>query len=226
MLNARQAATLAELYPELAADSGFLDQLAANASAATLKAGQAICSPGDQCERLALVTAGSARVYKLAASGREITLYRIEPGECCILTASCLLSRRSFPADATVERDLEAILIPAPRVIEWTRTHEVWRDFLWGLLAARLADVIGLVEEVAFRRMDMRLADYLGNHVEQHDTTLHTTHGQIAADLGTSREVVSRLLKDLEQKGLVVLSRGRIDVSDTAGLRDFQQQCD
>ena len=220
MLNPRQRATFADLFPQIAADNAFADQLAASATAVSLTAGQTICDQGGSCSQLALVTAGSARIYKLAESGREITLYRVEPGECCILTASCMLSERTFPANAAVETDLEAFVIPAYRVIAWMTGSDVWRHFLWSLLASRLGDVIGLVEEVAFRRMDERLADYLAAYAEQHGTSLHATHSQIAADLGTSREVVSRMLKDLEQRGLLRLSRGRVDILSPLRLRD------
>ncbi|MCB1922851.1 MAG: Crp/Fnr family transcriptional regulator [Gammaproteobacteria bacterium] len=226
MLTPQQMSTLSPLYRDIVADTKLAEELAGSAMPAVLQAGRTICHQGDNCSQLALLTAGSARIFKLAESGREITLYRVEPGECCILTASCMLSSRAFPAHATVEADIHAIVIPAARVITWMETSPVWRQFLWGLLAARLADVIGLVEEVAFRRMDDRLADYLASHAEQRDRILNTTHGQIAADLGTSREVVSRMLKDLEQRGLLALSRGRIEILDAATLRTGIGLCD
>ena len=220
MLDPQQSTTFARLFPGIATDPAFVNEFSASATAVSLAAGQTICNQGGSCSQLALVTAGSARVYKLAESGREITLYRVEPGECCILTASCMLSERAFPANAEVETDLKAVTVPANCVMAWMTGSEVWRQFLWSLLASRLGDVIGLVEEVAFRRMDERLADYLAAHAEQHGTILHATHSQIAADLGTSREVVSRILKDLEQRGLLCLSRGRIDILSPLRLRD------
>ena len=226
MLNAQQRATFAELFPPIAVDAAFVEELAAGAVAVTLPAGQTICHQGDSCAQLALVTAGSARVFKLAESGREITLYRVEPGECCILTASCMLSERAFPANATVETDLEAIVIPANRVVAWMTGSQVWRHFLWSLLATRLGDVIGLIEEVAFHRMDQRLADYLHTYADQRGATLNATHSQIAADLGTSREVVSRMLKDLEQRGLLKLGRGRVEILSPEQLREAARLCD
>ena len=226
MLDAQQAAGLAGLYPAVAADGRLVEQLAASGNAVALPAGRRICNEGDSCTHLALLLSGCARIFKLAESGREITLYRVDPGECCILTASCMLSGRAFPAHATVESDIGAVLVPASRVTAWLMQSDAWRNFLWGLLAMRLADVIGLVEEVAFRRMDDRLADYLASHAEQRRAVLNTTHSQIAADLGTSREVVSRMLKDLEQRGLVELGRGRVEVIDATGLRSGVPLCD
>lgn len=222
MLTPAQQAAFAAAFPGLRADSALADSMRSYAVAAHLPAGRAICQPGDSCSHLALLTEGSARVYSLAESGREITLYRVEPGECCILTASCILSDRPFPAMADSDTPLDAVLVPAGQVVAWMSVSEAWRQFLWSLLAGRLGAVIGLVEEVAFRRMDSRLAEYLANQAGR-DGVLAVTHGQIAAELGTSREVVSRLLKDLEQRGLVRLGRGRVEIVDAAGLGTMQQ---
>lgn len=214
MLNARQLASLAPAFPAIWADPGLRDAIASGGVAASLARDASICHEGDSCSHLALVTEGGARVFKLAESGREITLYRVEAGECCILTASCMLSGRPFPANASVESDLQAILVPRQRVIDWMQPHAAWRHFLWNLLAERLGDVISLVEEVSFRRMDERLADYLLAHVIDCREPLQATHQRIAADLGTSREVVSRILKDFQLRGLLELGRGRILVLD------------
>ena len=210
-----------EAFPQLAADAALMTELSA-LSAVQLPRGHNICFEGDHCSHLALVLSGSARVFKLAESGREITLYRVEPGECCILTASCMLSGRLFPANATVETDLAAIVVPEARVLRWVGDSPVWARFLWNLLAERLGDVIGLVEEVAFRRMDERLGEYLATLAADKGPIVQATHNAIAADLGTSREVVSRLLKDFEQRGLLRLSRGRLEIDDPQALRDVQ----
>ena len=226
MLDERQIAALGRHFPILGGDGGLVRQIAAKTFSASLEPGHNICHQGDSCSQLALVTAGSARVFKLAESGREITLYRVEPGECCILTASCMLSGRVFPANATVEQALDAVLIPQPRVLEWMTVSETWRHYLWGLLAERLGDVISLVEEIAFRRMDERLGGYLASHARDRGSVLLATHQQIAADLGTSREVVSRMLKDFESRGLLKLSRGRIELGDAEALGMINRQCD
>jgi CRP/FNR family transcriptional regulator len=218
MLSERQMLRLGEVFNPLRQDPGLRQALHAAARAAELPAGQHICAEQDLCHHLALVLSGTARVYKLAESGREITLYRVGAGECCILTASCILSRRPFPAFAVSETPLEALLVPAPQVVQWMTEQQAWRDYIWDLLASRLADVISLVEEVAFRRLDERLAEYLLGKAAQ-SPELHVTHQQIATDLGTSREVVSRLLKDFEARGLVRLGRGVIGLEDPGALR-------
>lgn len=177
-----------------------------------------ICGEGVRCKSLALMLSGSARVFKLAESGREITLYRVEPGACCILTASCILSNRMFPAFAATERNTEAILLSSKMISDWMLTQPTWRNFLWELLSLRLTEVISLVEEIAFRRLDERVAEYLLN---KRDTAsvVYTTHQQIATELGSSREVVSRILKDFEAQNMLVLARGEIRILSVSSLQ-------
>ncbi|WP_456376550.1 Crp/Fnr family transcriptional regulator [Thiolapillus sp.] len=199
------------LFPDLGDDKPFLQLILSMGQQTSLPAGQHICLEGSNCSHLAFVLTGAARVYKLSESGREITLYRVEAGECCILTLSCIISNRRFPAFAVSESALEAIVVPATAVQEWMDNSRSWRHYAWDLIAARLGDVISLVEEVAFRRMDERLNFYL-NQEKLFPLGQKTpiTHQQIAAELGTSREVISRLLKDLEQQKIVDLGRGWI----------------
>lgn len=185
---------------------------------AELPADQFICLEGSKCSGIPLVLEGRARVYKLSESGREITLYRVEPGESCILTASCIMSDVEFPAFAATETEVEAIVIPPAILHRWVSQYEVWSVFLWGLLASRFSEVISLVEEVAFQRVDKRTAEYLLQSAGA-DGKIKKTHQDIAADIGTSREVISRILKELEHKGLITLSRGEIHAENLDELR-------
>ena len=160
------------------------------------------------------------RVYKIGENGREITLYRFGNGESCILTANVILSRQTFPAIATVEQDAEAVMIPAGAFRTWIGRHDLWRNFIFGLLSQRLASVIATIDEVAFRRMDVRVAAFLLER-SQGQGQVHITHQQIAAELGSSREVISRLLETLEDGGLIRRSRGVIEVLDAKRLETF-----
>ncbi|WP_456417095.1 Crp/Fnr family transcriptional regulator [Thiolapillus sp.] len=197
------------LFPDLGADEGFLQSLLGMGQQVALPAGQHICLEGSNCSHLAFVLAGTGRVYKLSESGREITLYRVEAGECCILTLSCIISEKRFPAFAVSETELQAIVVPAAVIQEWMDNNRSWRRYAWNLIAARLGDVISLIEEVTFRRMDERLGFYLNQEkLFPLGEKTPITHQQIAAELGTSREVISRLLKDLEQQKIVDLGRG------------------
>lgn len=176
-----------------------------------------ICLEGGDCPNLAMVLSGTARVYKLGENGKEITLYRIGKGESCILTASCILSQKPFPAYAVCESEVVAVVVAAAEVKRWLAEYSLWRDYIFGLVAHRLSNIIDVVEEVVFRKMDTRIAHYLVTAASTHQS-IETTHQVIASDLGTSREVVSRILKDLEQAQLIRTNRGSITLLNREGL--------
>lgn len=207
------------------ADADFRETFFKHASLASIEEAQPICDQGMQCSHLALVTSGSARVYKLGENGREITLYRVGPGESCILTASCIISGRPFPAFAVCETSIDALVIRTAEVMRWTNEFSVWRNFLFGLISDRLGDVISIVEEIAFRRVDRRLATYLLQRAAvSAGDNISITHQAIASDLGTSREVVSRILKDFEHQGLISVARGHVSLSNLQGLTEKSQE--
>lgn len=172
---------------------------------------------GDACSGIAFLFSGQIRVYKCGESGREITLYEIGPGETCILNASCILGNNAYPANAVTTLAGELLLIPAPVFSRLLGTHEALRAFVFSILSERLCEVMHLVNEVAFGRMDQRLIDYLVEKSCQ--GVLCATHQRIANDLGSSREVISRLLKEMQRQGKVSLARNEVrllDLSDAS----------
>jgi len=194
------------------------------ASVVHLEAGEYFLREGDSCAHFAIVVSGKIRVFKLGENGHEITLYHVGAGEACPLNVSCILSDRPVPAMAQVEEDVEAVVFPAATFRRWMAEHESLRSFVFQMFASRLTEVMSLVEEVAFRRMDQRLARRLTELFLREDgpeRSVETTHADIAADLGTAREVVSRLLKEFERLGAIRLSRGRILLCDGVRLRDL-----
>ena len=182
-----------------------------------IPAGRDVFVEGDHAEAIALLLSGVVRVYQIGENGREITLYRFGNGESCILTANVILSRQTFPAIATVEQEAEAVMVPADAFRDWVRRHDLWRDFTFSLLSQRLASLIATVDEVVFRRLDVRVAQLLLQQGRSAGPII-ITHQQIAAELGSSREVISRLLENLESEGLIRRARGAIEVIDRAGL--------
>ena len=163
---------------------------------------------GDKCNGIGLFLKGEVRVFKLGESGREITLYDMFPGDTCILNASSILSDSFYPANAQCVTDVTLLLLPKYDFLELIAGYEEMRSFIFDLLSRRLATIIEIVEEVAFGKLDARLKDFL---IEKADNDIvNLTHQQIANDLGSSREVISRLLKDFEKKGHVILSRKKI----------------
>lgn len=185
----------------------LLDQ----AQVVELPAGKQIYHEGDTCGSIAFLVDGAVRVFKTGETGREITLYEIDPGETCILTASCILSNMGYPAQAITLTPIKVVLIPAATFKKLVDTADTMREFVFSILSRRLAVILALVEEITFRKMDERLSDYLKE--KEKDGVINATHQAIANDLGTSREVVSRLLKDFENSGMLSLSRNRITLT-------------
>ena len=166
------------------------------------------------CEGFPFVIDGSVRVSKCAPSGREIPLYRVGAGETCIISSSCLLGRADYNARGVAEADTLLMLLPQP-VFDELLGERAFRDFIFHLFAERIADLMQLIEEVAFRKLDQRLAALLLGKGPR----LHVTHQQLADELGSVREIVSRLLKGFADQGLVRLGREQVDIVDAAGLR-------
>ena len=221
MIEEKEFARIARALPILErADPALRREFLQTAFLARIPRGKDVFAEGDPIDAIALLISGEVRVYKIGETGREITLYRFGDGGSCILTANAILSRQSFPAVATVERDAEAVMIPADAFRQWVRRHDLWRDFVFTLLSQRLSSVMALVDEVAFRRMDGRVAALLIQRGRR-ENPIPVTHQEIAADLGTSREVVSRILEDFAGRGLTRVVRGAIEVLDFPALEAF-----
>ncbi len=218
MTSVRRA--FAERFPFIEqARPAFVEAFFSQTREAELPAAAPICDEGQQCAHLALLLEGVGRVYKLSPNGREVTLYRIHPGQSCVLTASCIMSRQAFPAMAVTETPCRALLVPPARVRDWFCEEPAWRDFVFGLLSHRLGDIISVVEEVAFRRIDLRLARQLVQALQRGEREVRKTHAELAADVGSSREVISRILRDFSEQGMIRAGRGVIEVLDAAALR-------
>jgi CRP/FNR family transcriptional regulator len=180
---------------------------------AKIPAGRDVFLEGDRVDAIALLISGVVRVYKIGETGREITLYRFGYGESCILTANAILSQKTFPAIATVEKDAEAVMIPAEKFREWVKRYDSWREFVFELLSERLFAVMAVVDEVVFQRMDRRVASFLLDRWRVMNP-IRVTHQEIASELGSSREVISRILEDFSQRGMVLVGRGTVEVLD------------
>jgi CRP/FNR family transcriptional regulator len=162
-----------------------------------------------------MVTAGSVKVSTVTDSGRELLLYRVGPGQTCVLTTAALLAHADYDAEGMAETDTEALAIPRPLFEELLASSPAFRQFVFSSYGERLRDLIGLVQEVSQRHVDRRLARFLA---ERAQSPIVMTHQEIAAELGTAREVVSRLLKQFAGEGLVVIERRHVVVADAARL--------
>ena len=184
----------------------------------SIPAGKDIFVEGDYPDSIALVVSGVVRVYKLGRTGREITLYRFGLGESCILTANAIISEKSFPAIATAEEAIEAVIIPAEIFRRWVKQFDLWREFVFDLLSDRLSSVMTIIDEILFQRMDERVASWLEEQA-QYQPIIKVTHQEIADDLGSSREVISRILEGFNQEGLIETGRGSIKLINIEGLK-------
>ncbi len=173
----------------------------------------------DQCEALYAVTRGILRVYMISEEGREVTLYQLKEGDFCLFSASCILSRIPFPLLVEAQTDVTLYRIPAQVYQSVLQTNIAVSNFTSGIMSNRLADILWLVDQILFKRMDSRIAAFLCSQSElYHTDTLTLTHEQIAAHLGTAREVVSRMLKYLQSEQMITLSRKEIRLTDKESL--------
>ena len=213
--------TRKRLFERFAFFSGLpaarLDALLAEALLLRASKGSVLFDAKQPCRGFPLLLEGSVRVSKTAPSGREILLYRIEPGQGCILSGGCLLGQSDYSATAIAEQDSMLISIAPAMFHDLIVQFEPFRRFVFGMYGERLAEVMELVEEVAFHRLDARLAQLLIHR----GPVLQETHQKLADDLGSVREIVSRLLGSFEDRGWVTLERERISVLDPKALAEL-----
>ena len=171
------------------------------------------------CGRIGFIVSGSIRVFKEHDSGKSITLYRIGPGDTCVLSMSCALSNPIHQASAVVEEEATVLTISTEDFRGLMDSSNEARDYVFSMFATRLTDVMILLEEIVFRRMDERLAGILIDNAARHHTnTVQATHEKLAEEAGTAREVVTRILRDFAARGWVELQRGSITITDRKGL--------
>jgi CRP/FNR family transcriptional regulator len=205
------------------APARFKNEIENRCRKAELTENQLLFLEGDACREVGFVGQGNIRVSKIGETGREITLYHVTPGEGCVLNISCAFADLGYPAMATVEENTEMVVFPAALFQEWMARPEI-RGFVFELFSRRLTQVITLIEEVVFRKMDQRLAEFLVKMFDNQGKPrrlVKMTQEQIAAEMGTAREVVNRLLKEFERVKAIESSRGRIHLKNEALLKEF-----
>jgi CRP/FNR family transcriptional regulator len=206
---------LLERFPLFAGlPAALLEELLDGAQLVQVPAGSVLFDERQPCGGFPLVLEGSVRVAKTAPSGREIVLYRVEAGEGCILSGGCLLSNSSYSATGTAESDVVLLRIPPALFHRLMVQSEPFRRFVFGMYSERLAEVMELVEAVAFHRLDARLAQLL----IRRGPVVQATHQSLADELGSVREIVSRLLRSFEERGWVRLERERVTLLDLKAL--------
>jgi CRP/FNR family transcriptional regulator len=209
---------LLNLYPLLGElPSARFKQLFKNVEESVFTAGTVLFDENQSCQGFPLLLSGSIRVIKSSASGRELQLYRVNVGETCILTSSCLLGRSHYHARGVVEQDATMVML-SPQTFKFLLAELVpFRYYIFRLFSERLTDLMELVTSIAFQKLDQRLAALL---VARSNPIL-ATHQALADELGSSREMISRLLKGFEEEDWVKLGREQIEVTNADALKNF-----
>jgi len=192
---------------------------AAKAMRMQVKRGSVLFRDGDTCNGYVMVVSGAIRVQKIDPQGHEIVLYRVEEGQSCMLTTTCLLAKQNYPAEGIAETDVDLVLLPLDAFDSALTESPGFRRFVMANIGHRISDLMLLLEDVAFGRKDVRLAAFLLKNARENGDILELTHRQLAVELGTAREVVSRLIKDFERKGMVKLGRNKITLTAMDRIR-------
>lgn len=191
----------------------------------TLPAGMVVVREGDPCQNFLLIAEGTIRVYKTGENGREILLYRTCAGEICVLTLSNLLEGQAYSAEVVTEEPVRAVSIPLHYFDQAMARSDAFRRVILATMSRRLNEMMRLVEQVTFQSLDLRLACLLGQLFGQRNCrVVRTTHQELASELGTTREVVSRLLKVFERMGCISLHRGHIELISQEALARLVQE--
>lgn len=197
-------------------------ELRASARLISVPAGQVLFGPGNLPADMLLLLEGTVRVHHTSESGREIVLYRVDSGQSCVMTAACLLAHEAYSAEGVAETDVRAAAIPAAVFDRLIATAPAFRDFVFATYARRIIDLFRVIDDVAFGRIDVRLAQRL-DALAQDGGDVRSTHQQLATELGTAREVVSRQLTEFQRRGWIAQGRGTITITDRPSIRSLAE---
>jgi CRP/FNR family transcriptional regulator len=214
-----QTAVWIDQFPGLARlEPAIRAALTDGAQIVKLPGGARIFGPGQSPERFLLLIDGVVRVQQVSEGGREIVLYRITAGESCALTTACLMGYEDYQAEALAETDVTAVAVPRSVFDRLVATSPEFRRFVFTAFSVRVTNLFRIIDEVAFQRIDIRLAHKLLERAGG-DGFIETTHQQLAAELGTAREVVSRQLHEFQRRGWIAGARGSIELRDRDALK-------
>lgn len=200
-------------------DPGLLQEILDKSQLIKLEPGKVLMEPGQFVKMVPLVLEGAIKIMRMDEEGKELFLYYLDPGETCALSLTCCSASKPSEIKAVVEENTLLLAVPVKVHEEFSDEFKQWKDFVSSTYQRRFQEMLEALDAVAFKRMDERLMRYIVTKMKQFKANeLHTTHQEIANELGTSREVVSRLLKQLEKKKWIELGRNVIYIRD-----DFEE---
>lgn len=179
----------------------------------TIPKGTIVFREGDECGGVPFVLKGMIRVSKIGKNGREIILYRLKSGDACILTIASVLSNIAYPATAIIEEDAEIVLLTVDQFKTLMARNLDLQHFVYKILSGRFLDIMTLIDEIIFSKIDERLIKFLLEKTQKNGDIIEMTHDEIAIELGTAREVISRVMKGLEREGYIHLLRGKVRIT-------------
>lgn len=201
---------LKKSIPEVS-DLKLLEEILTHGQLNTFKEGDILMEPGQYIKTVPIVIEGSIKIIRTDSEGKEIFLYYLDPGDTCAISLTCCSTYKPSEIKAVADEPTTIIAIPVNLHEQWTNDYRQWKEYVAKTYQTRFEELLKSIDEVAFKKMDERLINYLATKARQLEKKqINITHSDIARELGTSREVISRLLKQLENKGLVSLGRNRI----------------
>ncbi|MEN8838092.1 MAG: Crp/Fnr family transcriptional regulator [Celeribacter marinus] len=203
-------------------DQKLRDRLITQSQVITVPKGTILFGPGKNPENLLLLLEGTVRVQQTSEGGREMVLYRVHAGESCVLTTACMLAYEDYSAEGVAETEVQAAAIPRRVFDDLVATSKSFRTFVFSAYSRRITDLFHVIEEIAFQKVDIRLAQKLVELADEH-ATLKATHAQLAAELGTAREVISRQLQEFQRRGWVATARGEVKLLDIDALKSLSE---
>ena len=196
-------------------EEALLSEIAQVGTFKEVQAGHKLMEIGEYIKGMPLLISGAIKVMREDSDGDELLLYYLEQGDTCSMTMSCCMGQARSEIRAVAETDARLIMIPIRKMEEWTAKYRSWRNFVFESYNNRLNEMLQTIDSIAFLNMDERLVQYLREKARvNQDDTIHNTHQEIAYDLHSSRVVISRLLKKLEQLGKIELHRNYIKILD------------
>jgi CRP/FNR family transcriptional regulator len=206
-----------DLFPLF--EKGLLEEIEQNSSIIEFAEGEDLMKSGQNIRNTLIVKEGLVKVYREDEEGNEIFLYHLEPGQACALSIICAVQNRTSEIKARAVKPTTVLAIPVSLVEQWMKDYKSWYQFILSTYRARFEELLNTLDAVAFKNMDERLVMYLKKHSEiSNNRNISFTHAQIASELGTSREVVSRLLKKLAEKGMIKVNRQNIEILNLESL--------
>ncbi|MFL9832026.1 Crp/Fnr family transcriptional regulator [Flavobacterium sp. ST-87] len=201
--------TLKKAFPHFSNE--LLHEIEAHSGFQIFKAGDVIMRTGQYIKSTLLILKGQLKIYREGYDGEEFLMYYLQPGQACAISLICSTKNQTSQITAKVVEDVEAVTVPLALMDKWMMNHRSWYEFVINTYRTRFEEVLEVIDNIAFRAMDERLEFYLKRHAKACDCKeINLSHQEIALELNTSREVVSRLLKKMEQRGLVNLHRNQI----------------